>query len=67
MFRRYRPDAVIHLASETHVDRSIDGPAAFVQTNVVGTCALLEAAREYWGELRGAAKERFRFLHVLDR
>lgn len=60
----HRPDAVLNFAAESHVDRSIDGPAAFVQTNVVGTLALLEAARDYWKGLGGAAREAFRFLHV---
>ena len=60
----YRPQAVINFAAESHVDRSIDGPAAFVQTNVVGTLALLEAARDYWKSLEDAAKDGFRFLHV---
>lgn len=60
----HRPDAVINFAAESHVDRSIDGPGAFVQTNVVGTLALLEATRDYWKGLEGAAKDQFRFLHV---
>ncbi len=60
----HRPDAIIHFAAESHVDRSIDGPAAFVQTNVVGTLTLLETARDYWQSLEGAAREGFRFLHV---
>ena len=60
----HRPDAVVNFAAESHVDRSIDGPAAFVQTNVVGTLALLEASRDYWRGLEGAAKQGFRFLHV---
>jgi len=64
LLREHRPDAVINFAAESHVDRSIDGPAAFVHTNVVGTLALLEAARDYWKSLEGAAKENFRFLHV---
>jgi dTDP-glucose 4,6-dehydratase len=58
------PDAVFHLAAETHVDRSIDGPAAFISTNLVGTYAMLEAARDYWAGLGGAARDRFRFVHV---
>ena len=58
------PDAVFHLAAETHVDRSIDGPAAFISTNLVGTYAMLEAARDYWAGLGGAARHRFRFVHV---
>ena len=58
------PDAVIHLAAESHVDRSIDGPADFVQTNVVGTFTMLDAARDHWRSLAGSAKDSFRFLHV---
>ena len=61
---RYQPSAVMHLAAESHVDRSIDGPAAFVQTNVVGTCNLLETATNYWNKLAGDARAAFRFLHV---
>jgi dTDP-glucose 4,6-dehydratase len=64
LLREHRPDAVVNFAAESHVDRSIDGPAAFVHTNVVGTLALLEAARDYWKSLEGATKEAFRFLHV---
>lgn len=64
LFQDYRPNAVIHLASETHVDRSIDGPAAFVQTNIYGTYTMLESARDYWTVLNDDAKRRFRFLHV---
>lgn len=64
LFAAYRPDAVIHLAAESHVDRSIDGPAPFIETNIVGTYRLLEAARAHWQSLDGAARERFRFLHV---
>ncbi len=64
IFREHRPDAVIHLAAESHVDRSIDGPLDFIHTNLVGTAVLLEAARAYWNELEGAARERFRFHHV---
>jgi dTDP-glucose 4,6-dehydratase len=60
----HRPDAIVNFAAESHVDRSIDGPAAFIQTNVVGTLALLEAARDYWKALEGEARGRFRFLHV---
>lgn len=59
-----RPDAIIHLAAESHVDRSITGPAAFIETNIVGTYSLLEAARGYWENLGSAARDRFRFLHV---
>ncbi|KFN47935.1 dTDP-glucose 4,6-dehydratase [Arenimonas metalli CF5-1] len=64
LLAEHRPQAVINFAAESHVDRSIDGPAAFVQTNVVGTLALLEASRDYWKSLEGAAKDGFRFLHV---
>jgi dTDP-glucose 4,6-dehydratase len=60
----YRPDAVVNFAAESHVDRSIDGPAAFVQTNVVGTLVLLEAVRDHWRSLDDAARAAFRFLHV---
>ena len=63
-FARFRPDAVVHLAAESHVDRSITGSAAFVRTNVLGTHVLLEAARAHWARLEGEARERFRFLHV---
>ena len=63
-FATHQPDAVMHLAAETHVDRSIDGPGPFIQTNVVGTYTLLEAAREYWAGLPAGRKERFRFHHV---
>ncbi len=64
VFFMHRPDAVMHLAAESHVDRSIDWPAAFIQTNLVGTASLLDAARHYWSGLKGAAKEGFRFHHV---
>jgi dTDP-glucose 4,6-dehydratase len=60
----HKPDAVVNFAAESHVDRSIDGPAAFIETNVVGTLALLEAVRDYWKSLTGAAKDGFRCLHV---
>jgi dTDP-glucose 4,6-dehydratase len=63
-FHRHRPDAVVHLAAESHVDRSIDGPADFVHTNVVGTFHLLEAARDHWRSADDAPRRRFRFLHV---
>ncbi len=63
-FAAFRPDAVMHLAAESHVDRSIDGPAAFIQTNIVGTYTLLEAVRRYWMSLEGDAKARFRFHHI---
>ena len=64
LLAEHRPDAVIHFAAETHVDRSIDGPAAFVRTNVVGTLALLEATRDYCSALDGPRRAAFRFLHV---
>jgi dTDP-glucose 4,6-dehydratase len=64
LFERHRPRAVVHLAAESHVDRSIEGPAAFVQTNVVGTFALLEEARAYWLSLGAPERAAFRFLHV---
>jgi dTDP-glucose 4,6-dehydratase len=60
----FRPDRVMHLAAESHVDRSITGAADFVQTNIIGTFTLLDAALAYWRTLDGAAKDRFRFLHV---
>ncbi len=64
IFRSYQPDAVMHLAAESHVDRSIDGSEAFLQTNVVGTGRLLQVATEYWGTLTGERRSNFRFLHV---
>ena len=60
----FRPDAIMHLAAESHVDRSIDGPAAFIQTNIVGTYTLLEAARKYWMGLDAEAQQNFRFHHI---
>ena len=64
IFNKYQPDAIIHLAAESHVDRSIDGPREFLNTNVVGTYTLLEKALQYWRELSSEKKEKFRFLHV---
>ena len=64
LLAEHRPDAVLNFAAESHVDRSIDGPAAFIQTNVVGTLVLLEAVRDYWKGLMGEAAATFRFLHV---
>ena len=64
VFAAHAPDAVMHLAAESHVDRSIDGPAPFIQTNVVGTFVMLEAARTYWQSLGGAARDAFRFHHI---
>jgi len=63
-FESFRPDRVMHLAAESHVDRSINGAQDFIQTNIVGTFTLLEAARAYWSALAGEEKARFRFLHV---
>jgi len=64
IFEKYQPTAVMHLAAESHVDRSIDCPAEFMQTNIIGTFTLLEVARQYWFELEGDRKSRFRFHHV---
>lgn len=60
----HQPDAIMHLAAESHVDRSIDGPAEFIQTNIVGTYTLLEATRQYWQTLDGEKKAGFRFHHI---
>lgn len=60
----FQPNAIMHLAAESHVDRSIDGPAAFIQTNIVGTYTLLEAARKYWMTLDSDTKQNFRFHHI---
>jgi dTDP-glucose 4,6-dehydratase len=64
IFARFDPDIVVHLAAETHVDRSIDGPDAFIETNVMGTYRLLRAAAQHWGKLPAGRRERFRFHHV---
>ncbi|EGQ8521062.1 TPA: dTDP-glucose 4,6-dehydratase [Vibrio parahaemolyticus] len=64
VFSEHQPDMVMHLAAESHVDRSIDGPAAFIETNVMGTYHLLEAARQYWSGLEDARKSAFRFHHI---
>jgi dTDP-glucose 4,6-dehydratase len=64
LMAEHHPDAIVNFAAESHVDRSIDGPGAFIQTNVVGTLALLESARDYWRTLEGTARDAFRFLHV---
>jgi len=64
IFNQYQPDIVMHLAAESHVDRSIDGPYQFIQTNIVGTYVLLEKARNYWSRLEGDKKNKFRFHHV---
>jgi dTDP-glucose 4,6-dehydratase len=64
VFAEFKPDAVLHLAAESHVDRSIDKPAAFIETNVFGTYTMLETARAYWDKLEPAARAAFRFLHI---
>lgn len=64
LFEKFHPVGVFNLAAETHVDRSIDGPAAFVETNVLGTFRLLESARSYWSKLDATAAEHFRFVHI---
>jgi dTDP-glucose 4,6-dehydratase len=64
VFKQHQPDVVMHLAAESHVDRSIDGPAAFIETNIVGTYTLLEAARHYWQNLELTRKAAFRFHHI---
>ena len=61
---KHQPDAIMHLAAESHVDRSIDGPSDFIQTNIVGTYSLLECARTYWYQLSGSKKDGFRFHHI---
>jgi dTDP-glucose 4,6-dehydratase len=64
VFAKYEPDATVHLAAESHVDRSITGPSAFINTNVVGTYNMLEAARKYWDQMTPERRSRFRFVHV---
>jgi len=64
VFSEFRPTAIMHLAAESHVDRSIDGPAEFIQTNMVGTYTLLESARRFWNGLAESAKAAFRFHHI---
>ena len=64
LFSEFQPDIIMHLAAESHVDRSIDGPAAFIQTNVIGTFTLLEAARNHYASLDGKQKDSFRFHHI---
>ncbi len=64
VFASFQPDVVMHLAAESHVDRSIEGPAAFIQTNVVGTGVILEVTRAYWNDLAPEAKAAFRFHHI---
>lgn len=64
LFKKYQPHAVMHLAAESHVDRSIDGPSEFIQTNIVGTFTLLQESLHYWRQLDAARRKSFRFLHV---
>lgn len=64
VFKQHQPDAIMHLAAESHVDRSIDGPATFIQTNIVGTYNLLEVARRYWNGLAGDKHANFIFHHI---
>lgn len=64
VFHKHQPDAVMHLAAESHVDRSIDGPSAFIETNIIGTYTLLEVARGYWQSLSAQRKDAFRFHHI---
>jgi dTDP-glucose 4,6-dehydratase len=64
IFKEYSPDVVMHLAAESHVDRSIDGPGEFIQTNIVGTFSLLQTALEYWRDLTETRKAKFRFHHI---
>lgn len=64
IFKQHQPDAIMHLAAESHVDRSIDGPSEFIQTNIIGTYTLLEAARQYWNQLPTDKKAAFRFHHI---
>jgi dTDP-glucose 4,6-dehydratase len=63
-FAEFQPDAVLHLAAESHVDRSIDGPDDFMQTNLIGTFSLLQAARSHWDTLSGDRRDKFRFIHI---
>ncbi len=64
IFEKHHPDYIMHLAAESHVDRSIDGPAAFIETNIVGTYSMLEVARAYWNKLEGEKKDIFKFHHI---
>ncbi len=64
LLQKHRPSAIVNFAAESHVDRSIDSPEAFIQTNILGTFSLLESARKYWRGLEGAERDHFRFLHV---
>src|ERR1700710_3038961 len=64
LFEKYEPDAVMNLAAESHVDRSIDGPGEFIQTNIVGTFTLLQEGLRYWRTLSPEKRKQFRFLHI---
>jgi dTDP-glucose 4,6-dehydratase len=64
IFTEHKPDAVMHLAAESHVDRSINGPREFIETNIAGTYNLLEAARAYWSSLDNSIQNSFRFYHI---
>jgi dTDP-glucose 4,6-dehydratase len=64
IFQQHQPDAIMHLAAESHVDRSIEGPRAFIETNIIGTYTLLDAARRYWDGLKGEKQSKFRFQHI---
>ena len=64
ILNEYKPDAIMHLAAESHVDRSIDGPGDFIQSNIIGTYTLLEASRKYWNNLDSDKKKSFRFHHI---
>lgn len=64
VFNKHQPDAIMHLAAESHVDRSLDGPGDFINTNIIGTFTLLDVAREYWNGLAGERKTNFRFHHI---
>lgn len=64
IFAKHQPDAVMHLAAESHVDRSIEGPRAFIDTNIIGTYTLLDASRRYWNSLKGDKQSKFRFQHI---
>lgn len=64
LFEKYQPDAIMNLAAESHVDRSIDGPAEFIRINIVGTFTLLQEALRHWRSLPPAQRDRFRFLHI---
>ena len=64
VFKKYEPDAIMHLAAESHVDRSIENPMVFIETNIVGTANLLRFAHGYWNRLPNSTKKQFRFIHI---